>query len=47
MARLFTLRAKVLGSLDDASPEMLLPILIDHNARSERVGGIDDPLGES
>src|SRR5437899_161204 len=47
MTRRLALRAKVLGGLDDAGPEILLPILIDHNARGEWVGRVEDPLCQS
>src|SRR2546426_382510 len=47
MTRRFTLRAEILGGLDDPCPEVLLPILVHRNARGERVRRVEDPFCES
>src|SRR2546425_6713025 len=44
MAGLLALRAEVLGSLDQASAEVVLPVAIDGAARRQRVGWVYQPL---
>ena len=38
--------AEIFGGLDEADTEIHLPKMIDGDAGGERVGGIDNPLGE-
>src|SRR2546423_1442928 len=47
MAGRFALGAKVFGGLDDSGPEILLPILVDHHARGERIRRIENPFCEA
>ena len=47
MARLLTLRAEIARGLDDAGPEKRLPVTIHRDACGQRVGGRDEPLGQS
>ncbi len=42
-----TLGAEIFGGLHEADAKIHLPKMIDGDAGSERVGGIDNPLGES
>jgi hypothetical protein len=37
---------KVVLRLDQAAAEVLLPDAVDHDARGQRVGGVEEPAGE-
>ena len=43
----FALRAEILGGLDDAGAEIHLPEAVHGDAGEQRIGGIDQPLGEA
>ena len=38
--------AKIVDGGDDAAAEEVVPDAVDHHARGQRVGGIDDLLGD-
>ena len=43
----FALRAEILGRLDDARAEVLLPIAVDRHTGRQRIVRIDQPLGQA
>ena len=47
MAGRITLGTKVFGSLDQADAKELLPKTIHRDSRGERVGRVDEPLGQA
>ena len=46
MRRLLSLPAKVIARRHQAAAKVLLPEPVDGDAGGERIGGIDEPVGE-